>query len=199
MTRDGVDDVAILVESRRDPAVFGELFERHFGDVYRYLARRVGHELAEELAAVTFSEAFRSRASFDAGRGAPRGWLFGIANNVVRQHARAEARRLEAQARLVASSVNETDGSIERLIDRLGVRCVLDAALSTLDRDVRDVLLLVGAAELTYGEAAAAMGIPIGTVRSRLWRARRELRQALATLTGGSSSGAIRAQRGSTA
>lgn len=152
-----------------DPAAFERLFEDEFGAVFGYLARRVGRELARDLAAETFTAAFAGRRRFDPSRGTPRGWLFGIATNLLRRHHRDEERRLRALARL--------DG--RRDVSSAPEEPRLAAALAALDAKERDVLLLHVWADLGYDELARTLGIPVGTVRSRLHRARARLREAL--------------------
>jgi len=147
---------------------FEELFERHFDAIYGYLARRVGPDLGRDLTSETFTRAFAARKRYDALRGEERPWLFGIANNLLRRHYRDEERRLRAFARL---DVRQDDvwPDEPRLAD----------ALAALSRDERDVLLLFAWADLTYEEIAVALDLPIGTVRSRLHRARAQFRAAL--------------------
>ena len=147
---------------------FEELFERHFDAIYAYLARRAGPDLGRDLASETFTRAFAARRRYDALRGEERPWLFGIANNLLRRHYRDEERRLRALARL---DVRRDDAWPDepRLADALGA----------LSRDERDVLLLFAWADLTYEEIATALGLPVGTVRSRLHRARAQFRAAL--------------------
>jgi RNA polymerase sigma-70 factor (ECF subfamily) len=123
----------------------------------------------------TFIIAFRRRSTYEPDRATARAWLMGIATNLVRRHRRSEARRLAALSRADAR-VQPTASDTS---DRVGDALLLEQALSHLDCDLRDVVLLVGAVQLTYLEAAAALGIPIGTVRSRMARARRFLRQSL--------------------
>ena len=147
---------------------FERLFEQHFDDVYGYLARRVGPDLARDLASETFTRAFASRKRFDPGRGEPRAWLFGIATNLLRHHYRDEERRLRAFARFDAPG--EVAAADEPVVAE---------ALSALGREERDVLLLLAWADLDYAEIAGALEIPIGTVRLRLHRARAHLREAL--------------------
>jgi RNA polymerase sigma factor (sigma-70 family) len=147
---------------------FEGLFEAHFDLIYGYLARRVGPDLGRDLASETFARAFAARKRYDASCGEVRPWLFGIANNLLRRHYRDEERRLRAFARL---DVRRDDVSPDepRLAD----------ALAELSRDERDVLLLFAWADLAYEEIAVALGLPIGTVRSRLHRARAQFRAAL--------------------
>jgi RNA polymerase sigma factor (sigma-70 family) len=147
---------------------FEELFERHFDAIYGYLARRVGPDLGRDLASETFTRAFAARERHNALRGEERPWLFGIANNLLRRHYRDEERRLHAFARL---DVHRDDVSPDE--PRLA------GALGALSCEERDVLLLFAWADLAYEEIAAALGLPLGTVRSRLHRARAHFRAAL--------------------
>ncbi len=147
---------------------FEELFELHFDAIYAYLARRLGPDLARDLASETFTRAFAARKRYDSRRGGVRPWLFGIANNLLRRHYRDEERKLHALTRL---DVREGGAPPEepRLAEALG-------ALST---EERDVLLLFAWADLEYAEIATILEVPLGTVRSRLHRARAHVRAAL--------------------
>jgi len=147
---------------------FEELFELHFDAVYAYLARRLGPDLARDLASETFTRAFAARRRYEAGRGEARPWLFGIANNLLRHHYRDEERRLRALARLDVPE-SGTPPEEPRLADALG----------ELSPEERDVLLLFAWVDLGYAEIASALDVPIGTVRSRLHRARTHIRTAL--------------------
>jgi len=147
---------------------FEELFELHFDAIYGYLARRMGPDLARDLASETFTRAFAARKRYDSRRGEVRPWLFGIANNLLRHHYRDEERRLRALALL---DIREAGSPHEepRLAEALGA----------LSAEERDVLLLFAWADLEYAEIATALDIPVGTVRSRLHRARAHVRSAL--------------------
>lgn len=163
-----------------DRADFEAAFRQHFPPIYRFIARRVGSALAEDLAAETFAMAFRRRATFDPGRGSLRSWLYGIAANLVRNHWRAEQHLLALDARLVPE-VDTSDGSDaadQRVIAAL-LAPRLAAALAQITRDQREVLLLHAWAELSHEEIAAALDVAPGTVRSRLSRARAALRDQL--------------------
>lgn len=166
--------------SLSEPTRFGEVFERHFRAVYGYLARRVGAQLAEELAAEAFTQAFRQRGRFDPAREDARPWLFGIAANLVRRHHRDERRRLMAYARTGLDPVvlDETD-EVDSRTDADAIGRQLALALASLRSSEREVLLLYAWAEFSYQEIAEALGMPVGTVRSRLSRARRRLRGLL--------------------
>jgi RNA polymerase sigma-70 factor (ECF subfamily) len=174
-------DAAILAASLDDPRAFSALFERHFGAVHRWLHRRVGAPLAEDLAAETFTRAFDRRARFDMAYEDARPWLFGIAANLVHDHRRAELRRLRALARAGRLERGDEDlsaGAVARA-DAAAAGPRLAAALAELRAEERDVVLLVAWAGLAYDEIARATGVPVGTVRSRLHRARRALRDKL--------------------
>jgi RNA polymerase sigma-70 factor (ECF subfamily) len=184
-------DASVIARSRVEPEVFAVLFDRHADAVHRYAARRLGGDAADDLMADTFTTAFQQRHRFDPTRGpGARPWLFGIATNLIGRHRRAEARRFKAMARMPAPADHD-EPVAERAADRAGaaaVRTELAAALAKLPARHRDVLLLVAWGDLGYEEAAHALGIPVGTVRSRLHRARSRLRTAL----GGSNPTALR-------
>jgi RNA polymerase sigma-70 factor, ECF subfamily len=164
-----------MVGSLAAPELFGAVFDRHFVVVHRYLARRVGRERADDLASQTFTVAFARRASFRPGALGARPWLLGIATNLLLNHRRSEQRGLETTARLAAHRDAATSGDNEPS----ELDGELAAALAELDDGQRDVLLLVAWGELSYEEIAASLAIPIGTVRSRLSRARAHLRAHL--------------------
>jgi RNA polymerase sigma-70 factor (ECF subfamily) len=172
-------DRAAIRASLDEPREFSGVFERHFDEVRRYLVRRVGTGIGDELASETFVRAFDGRARFDSDRGVVRVWLFGIAANLLRRQARGEERRLRAYARSgVDPVVEELDGVGARLdAERSGPRVA--SALASLSSGEREVVLLYAWAELSYDEIAVALGVRPGTVRSRLSRARARLRDAL--------------------
>lgn len=172
--RDDVDDMesresdaAVLADSVLRPAHFSLFYERHLATVAIFLARRVGNELAEDLTAEVFARAFRGRATFrpDHGTGLP--WLFGIANHLVADHRRAERRRLTLLQRLQTAEAHFDPDPVSR--------AELVRQLRQLPAPERDTLLLVVWGELSYAEAASALGVPVGTVRSRIARARQRL------------------------
>jgi RNA polymerase sigma factor (sigma-70 family) len=163
-----------------DAAGFELAFVEHFPPVYRFIARRVGAALAEDLAAETFATAFRRRATFEPARASLRSWLYGIASNLVRNHWRAEQHLLALDARLVpeAEAQDSSDVVDQRVIAAM-LAPRLAAALGLLTRDQREVLLLFAWAQLSHDEIAAALQIAPGTARSRLARARAALRAEL--------------------
>jgi RNA polymerase sigma factor (sigma-70 family) len=173
-------DAEVIMRSRQRPECFSLIFDRYFAQVHGYVARRIGTDLADDVAAETFLTAFRQRVRFEADRGEARAWLYGIATNLMHRHRRHEVRTYRALARLDTTA--STDSHEERAAARVSaqqVRRQLAGALAGLSPGDRDVLLLVGLAELSYDEVATALGIAYGTVCSRLSRARRKLREAL--------------------
>jgi len=163
-----------------DPApVFGRLFDAHAASLQRYLARRVGDDAANDLVAETFLVALRRRESYRPELGTARSWLYGIATNLLRHHVRSELRGLRATARLAASDELSTaahDGRVAERVDAQVRAGQLAGALAKLSAADRDTLLLVSWAGLEPSEVAEALGVPPGTVRSRLHRIRRWLR-----------------------
>jgi RNA polymerase sigma-70 factor (ECF subfamily) len=171
-------DGEAIAASLREPHAFGVVFERHFGVILRYLRRRLDDQPAEEAAAQTFFVAFDQRERFDRGRADARPWLFGIATNVARHHRRSEVRELRAIAALGTEATIAEDRS-EGKLDAERLRAPLARCLADLPAEEADVLYLLVWAELDQPEIAAALEIPLGTVKSRLSRARRRLRIAL--------------------
>jgi RNA polymerase sigma factor (sigma-70 family) len=173
-------DAALIEQSWREPGRFAALFDRYAAELHRYAGRRLGAAVADDVVAETFLAAFRQRQRYDLARLDARPWLYGIATNLIGRHRRTEARLYRALARTGVDPV--TADHADRVVARVtaeGARRQLAAALARLPRRDRDVLLLVAWAELSYEEVAAALGIPVGTVRSRLNRARRQVREAL--------------------
>jgi RNA polymerase sigma factor (sigma-70 family) len=173
-------DAAVIEQSWATPERFAAIFERYFGQIHQYLARRVGDKAADDLAAEVFVAAFAQRQRYDTARDCARPWLYGIATNMIGTHRRQEQRLYRALARSNASQVSPSDE--DQVADRVSASAAgpaLAAALAGLDPGDRDVLLLIALAGLDYQETAQALGIPYGTVCSRLNRARKRLRQAL--------------------
>jgi RNA polymerase sigma factor (sigma-70 family) len=172
-------DAQVVTRSLTEPEAFAALFDRHATAVHRYLGRRVG-QLADDLLSETFLVAFRRRADYRADHVDVRPWLLGIATRVVQGHLRTERRRYRALAREAGTAPVGTDpDEVHDRLDATALRAPIAAALAGLkDRD-RDVLLLFAWGQLGYEEIAAVLDVPVGTVRSRLNRARRQTRAAL--------------------
>ncbi|WP_203780293.1 sigma-70 family RNA polymerase sigma factor [Paractinoplanes rishiriensis] len=181
-----VDDHDLIRRSATEPEAFGPIFDRHAGTIHRYLARRVGRTLADDLTAETFLIAFRGRDRYDLSQPDSLPWLYGIAANLLRGHQRTEIRQYRALARTGVDPAYDDAG--DRVLSRVaaaGRVRALAAVLARLPVGEREVLTLVSQAQLSYPEVARALGIPIGTVRSRLHSARKRLRAALPDLADG--------------
>ncbi|TCC42893.1 RNA polymerase sigma factor [Kribbella capetownensis] len=174
------EDGRLLEASVREPDRFTLIFDKYFPQVHGYVARRLGPDVADDLAAETFLIAFRQRDRFDRRSGVVRAWLYGIATNLIRRHRRDEVRAWRALAKLPPPlPVTGAEELIAAQVTAQGTRRELAAALAKVSAKDREVLLLVALGQLTYDEVAAALGIAYGTVCSRLSRARRIVRDAL--------------------
>ena len=174
-------DSEIIRASWQAPDRFGTLHDRHVAALYRYACQRVGPAAAEDVVADTFVAAFAQRHRYDVARGDARPWLFGILTNRIARWGRTEKIHYRAYARAWQAPV--VDGEAERVAEQVSAQAMrgrLAAALCRLSRADRDVLLLISWGQLSYDEVAQALGIPVGTVASRLNRARRKVRKALA-------------------
>lgn len=165
-----------VTAGRRPPAdaAFSALYREHLPAIVRYLRRRLGESAADDAAAEVFVRAFRQDVEDHDGSALP--WLYGIAANVILEQRRAERRRLRAIERLSGEQRRDADGGAGRA--ELDPR--LARGLRRLSATDRETLLLVAWGELSYEETAHALGIPVGTVASRIARARRQLDDVLA-------------------
>ncbi|NJP93750.1 RNA polymerase sigma factor [Nonomuraea sp. FMUSA5-5] len=160
-----------------DQAAFGELFDECSKAVYNHAFRLTGNwSTAEDVMALTFLEAWRLRGKIDHEGGSLRPWLLGIATNVHRNLRRTARRHDDALARMPRGDVvpdfaDEVVGRIDDAERLAAVRTAYDG----LRRQEQDVFALCVWAGLDYAQAAHALGIPVGTVRSRLSRARKKL------------------------
>jgi RNA polymerase sigma factor (sigma-70 family) len=174
-----LSDADLWARSRAgDADAFGLLFERHAKLIYNYCFRRVGNrETAQDLLSIVFLEAWRRRdKELPSDKVLP--WLYGITTNVVPHRRRSERRYAAALSRLPATQAepdfaSATDESLDyarQAQDALGL-------LGTLPKREQDVFVLCVGMALSYEDAALALGVPVGTVRSRLSRARARLRE----------------------
>ena len=174
-------DAAVIAASLSEPCRFGTIFERHVTVLHRYLVRRLGPDEAEGIVGEVFRIAFEKRDRYDLARPLARPWLYGIATNLVAKHRRREARRLRAVARLAAQRrlpVEEDPADpVSADVDASGEWQRVAAAVMALPPPERDALILHVWESLSYEDVAAALDIPVGTVRSRLHRARARLRE----------------------
>lgn len=162
-----------------EPArLVGAWFEEHVETIHAYVCRRAGRDVAADVTAETFRVALVQFDRYDPSLGNERAWLYGIATNLLRRHWRTEIRALRTQQRSVLSMPAVGDPLLaaeDRIDARRDVDRVLEA-VALLDPDDRDIVLLSVWEGLTSAEVAAAVGIPAGTVRSRLSRIRAQLR-----------------------
>ena len=177
-------DADIVARSLADPSAFATIFDRHFGAVHRYVHRRAGADVADDVAAETFRIAFERRRRWSQSTVDARPWLLGIATNVLRRHRRVEERRLRALARGQPDKWAVLDDTaVATRLDSTAARSALAAALAKLSPRDRDALALVALGDLSHAEAALALGIRVGTVASRLNRARSRVAAELARST----------------
>lgn len=160
-----------------DATAFGEVFDDHARDVYRHALRTTGSwSTAEDVVSLTFCEAWRLRERLLPDGDSVLPWLLGIATNVLRNTRRAARRHRAALDRLHAEPVPDF---ADEVADRMRDADRLAAAVAALDRlrpAEREVFTLCVWSGLDYAQAAEALGVPVGTVRSRLSRARTRLR-----------------------
>jgi RNA polymerase sigma-70 factor (ECF subfamily) len=175
-------DGELILASRRRPEVFEVIFERHHSAVFRFAAGRVGPDEAADVAADTFVRAFDRRHRFRIDRESALPWLFGIAANVVRERHRSGRRRIGLLERSVALAVGDDSRFETEAAERVDAdarRPDLASALAVLTEDEYQVMMLLALADMSYPAIADQLGVPIGTVRSRIHRARRKLRELL--------------------
>lgn len=167
---------------RTQPAdAFGDLFSDHAPAIYNYCFRRTGDwALAEDLTSVVFMEAWRRRGSVDLVDQPVLPWLYGVATNVLRNHRRALRRHRAALLRIPDPGLTPdfAEDAAVRLDHQKQMRGLLDA-IATLSEGEQEVLALCRWQGLSYADAAGALGVPVGTVRSRLARARARLADRL--------------------
>lgn len=179
---DDCTDGETIVASMHEPARFAVIFDRHYDEILAYLARRLDRALAEELVSETFVRAFAGRGRYDPAYQDAGPWLFRIATNLLRKHARSAGRRHRAYAR--AFECDENSGGLEGVAERVDAARearTVAVELSRLRPADRDTLLLFALTDLDYEGIAIATEVPVGTVRSRLHRVRRHLQAALSS------------------
>ncbi|WP_171170890.1 RNA polymerase sigma factor [Streptomyces sp. I05A-00742] len=170
-------DDALLVRSTREAGAFEPLVERHSGALHGYFARRAPGA-ADDLLSEAWLQAFTARGTYDPERGTVRAWLFGVARNVLAAHWRGQ----ERQSRVPHGDEVSSDPwhAVDRRLDAAAVAPLIRDTMAELPAVERELMLLVAWEQLSPTEAAAVMGVPAGTARSRLHRARTRLRTALA-------------------
>jgi RNA polymerase sigma-70 factor (ECF subfamily) len=174
-------DSEVIAASLHKPELFAAIFQRHYPAIYRFVVGAVGPADGPDLASEVFVRAFAIRSRYDLSYSRATPWLFGIASNLVRGYHRGAARQLRAFRR-EAARVPESTEFEEDAVTRLAAvsqRPRITFALSQLRTEEAEVVLLFAVAELSYQDIAVAVGIPEGTVRSRLSRARNKLRNLI--------------------
>jgi RNA polymerase sigma factor (sigma-70 family) len=170
-------DADMIGRSRADPELFAAIFDRHAAEIHRYAARRLDQQSAADVVSDVFLAAFRNRERYDPARADARPWLYGITTKVISQQLRADGRRSRLSAAIpVAPPAEFPVDEISDRIDAAQLRPRLLAILAGLSPADRELVLLVAWADLTYEQVAEALGLPIGTVRSRLHRVRARVR-----------------------
>jgi RNA polymerase sigma-70 factor, ECF subfamily len=172
-------DAEVIGRSLDEPEAFGEIYDRHASTLSRFLGRRAGARVAEALVGELFRSAFERRRTFDTSRGNALPWLYGIGSNLLLKHRRGEARRLRANARMAADREKPDKRANAAALDARVLFPRVADAIEALPDDERAALLLFAWEDLSYQSVAEALELPIGTVRSRLNRARARLRELL--------------------
>ena len=168
-----------MEESLVDVGRFGEIFDRHAQAIFRFLGRRIGPDDAGDLLSEVFLAAFEARMRYDRDRPSALPWLYGIASNLLNKHYRHRASELRVLERmLVQSDPHDHAESVAASVDAQVQLRAVAKLLEELPAGERDALLLYAWEDLTYAEVAGALGVPTGTVRSRLNRVRQRLRAA---------------------
>jgi RNA polymerase sigma-70 factor (ECF subfamily) len=180
----GDGDERRLVDAARrgDPRAFEALVVKHQDRIFRFVQRLVGPEAVEDLAQEVFIRAFRSIGDFK-GESSFYTWLYKIALNLCRNHYRTKGRRPAGEPLDENSPVNALaagEASPEEAVFRREFWAVLQSALDGLPAEQREAVVLCDLEGMSYEEMAALTGVPIGTVRSRIFRGRRALQVRLA-------------------
>jgi RNA polymerase sigma-70 factor (ECF subfamily) len=178
-----MDDPSALLRARAragDTDAFSVLFDSYAKAVYNHAFRLIGDwSAAEDVMAQTFLEAWRSRERIAMDGGSLRPWLFGIATNLARGYRRASQRQVAALSRLgPCPDIPDFSDDVSGRLDDAKRIAALHRSLSRLRPDEFEVLALCAWSDLSYAEVAEALDIPVGTVRSRLSRARAKLLKA---------------------
>lgn len=171
-------DSEIIRRSQDEPSAFAELFDRHARSVLAFAAYRVGRQVADDVLSETFLVAFRRRADFDPSADSAAPWLIGIASRVIRRHRTVEAKQWRSFAASVPQHDVSTLGGLDDAMSRIDAArevATLRARISALAPKNRETLLLYAWQGMSYDDIATALGVPVGTVRSRLNRVRRKL------------------------
>lgn len=178
----GLTDSQVIEASVAEPRAFETIFDRHFEPVHRFAVGRVGAQDAPDIVAETFARAFDRRHRFALDKPSALPWLFGIAVNVCRERRRRSDRGFRATTRMAVRTEMTTEPFENALAERIDAERLLPElinALRALSDDEYALLMLSTESDLSYEDMAEILAIPIGTVRSRLARARRRVRAGL--------------------
>jgi len=179
----GLTDAQVLDLARTQPEAFAVIFDRHFDTIHRYLSRRLGRDGGDELVGEVLRIAFEQRDGFDPSWSSARPYLYGIATNLVRAERRREHSRLRLAERVAGLAPVGPDAIDDRVSESVLAASNLarvGPALDHLAAGDRDALILFAVENLSYADVATVLEIPVGTVRSRINRARALLRELLA-------------------
>ena len=168
-------DAEVIAASLDDPSRFGEIFTRHHDAVYRFVSRRVGSADAADVTADIFLTAMRTRHRYHLDRPRCLPWLYGIGVNVIGDHLRRAKRRSRSYLSQEPAMDDDFTTPVLDRIDAESASSTINRALGRLGSRDRETLLLFAIDRLTYSEIAQALGVPIGTVGSRILRARRKI------------------------
>jgi RNA polymerase sigma-70 factor (ECF subfamily) len=177
MTGPPTDD-ELLAAARRAPETFGAVFDRYHAVIHRYAAHRLDRASADDIAAEAFIRALAAVDRAYTVDGALRAWLFAIAGNLIRDEHRRRSRARDADARLRGGAAPHAVDPSDQAPDPELLR-----AVRSLRDEEQEVLVLFAWGDLSYDEIAATTGVAVGTVRSRLHRARVQLRATLSATT----------------
>jgi RNA polymerase sigma-70 factor (ECF subfamily) len=175
-------NVAAAASTATEHAIFDELAQKHFTRLHRFIIKRIGNcPEAEDLAQEAFLEAARSYRSF-RGESLLSTWLYGIARNLVRNYlSRAPECRYFFVGEDALNDHASQDLTPDDVAEQNQTLRLLEESIDELPENMRSILLIMGLNELSYEEAAARLTVPVGTIRSRLSRARAALRSKLQT------------------
>jgi RNA polymerase sigma-70 factor (ECF subfamily) len=175
-----LDDADLWELSVKDPEAFGEIFRRHARAVFAMCYWRTGNAaVAEDVTSVVFLEAWKRRDAVVLEHRSALPWLLGVANHTSRNATRSLRRYSQALKRLDGHrTLLDDDAVIDRLDAEISLNTVNEVARE-LNEQEREIVLMVFWSGLSYESAAVALGVPVGTVRSRVSRTRRKLQLRL--------------------
>jgi RNA polymerase sigma-70 factor (ECF subfamily) len=175
-------DSEVIVSSWEEPGLFAEIFERHYSAVFGFVGAAVGVDPAGDITSEVFVRAFELRRRYKPEYRSARPWLLGIAANLISDHYRKQARQYRAYQRSAGRDQYMTEFEEEAAArsDARAASPLLIRAMETLRVEEVSVFSLFVLEDMSYRDIAEALGIPEGTVRSRLSRARSSLRNLLA-------------------